>query len=57
MSKLVREKRVNDAMALSTLDAPQPSAEAMTLMRDYIDGKIEVADMLKQTLERYKVNA
>jgi hypothetical protein len=38
-TKLQREKYVSDAIALSTLDAPEPSEETMALMRDYIDGK------------------
>ncbi len=36
-TKLQREKYVNDAIALSTLDAPEPSKETMALMSDYID--------------------
>lgn len=54
-TKLQREKYVSDAIALSTLDAPAPSAETMALMREYIDGKCEIADVLKLTIERYTV--
>ena len=54
-TKLQREKYVNDALALSTLDAPEPSAETMSLMREYVDGKREIADVLKQTIDRYRV--
>ena len=54
-TKLQREKYVNDALALSTLDAPEPSAETMALMREYVDGKREISDVLKQTINRYKV--
>ena len=54
-TKLQREKYVNDALALSTLDAPEPSAETMLLMREYVDGKREISDVLKQTINRYKV--
>ena len=54
-TKLQREKYVNDALALSTLDAPEPSKETMKLMRDYVDGKREISDVLRQTIERYKV--
>jgi len=53
-TKLQREKYVNDALALSALDAPEPSSETMKLMRDYIDGKREISDVLKLTIERYK---
>lgn len=54
-TKIQREKYVSDALALSTLDAPAPSEETMALMRDYIDGKREIADVLKQTIERYTI--
>jgi hypothetical protein len=53
-TKLQREKYVSDALALSTLDAPAPSAETMTLMRDYVDGKREIAEVLELTISRYK---
>ena len=53
-TKLQREKYVNDALALSSLDAPEPSEDTMILMREYIDGKREIADVLKLTVERYK---
>ena len=56
-TKLQREKYANEALALSTLDAPAPSKETMELMREHIDGKYEVADVLRMTVERYKVAA
>jgi len=55
-TKLQREKYVTDALALSTLDALAPSAETMALMREYIDGKREIADILTLTIQRYKVS-
>ena len=54
-TKLQREKYVNDALALSVLGAPEPSAETMTLMREYVDGKCEISDVLRKTIEKYKV--
>ena len=54
-TKLQREKYVSDAIALSTLDAPPPSEETMALMREYVDGKREIDEVLKLTIERYKV--
>ena len=53
-TKLQREKYVNEALALSTLDATEPSEEAMALMREYIDGKCELADARHRMIERYK---
>ena len=55
-TKLQREKYVNDAIALSTLDAPKPSEEAMKLMREYVDGKREISDILEITINRYRTN-
>ena len=52
-TKLQREKIMNDAIALSTLDAPAPSVETMSLMREYVDGKREISEVLKLTIERY----
>jgi hypothetical protein len=54
-TKLQREKYVSDAIALSTLDALEPSEETMTLMRDYVDGKREIAEVLQMTIERYRI--
>jgi hypothetical protein len=56
-TKLQREKYVSDAIALSTLDAPAPSEETMKLMQEYIDGKREISEVLKLTIERYKMDA
>ncbi len=53
-TKLQREKYVNDAIALSTLDAPEPSKETMALMNDYIDGKREISEILELTISRYR---
>ena len=54
-TKLQREKYVNDAIALSTLDAPAPSEGTMKLMQEYIDGKREISDVLELTIERYRM--
>ena len=50
-TKLQREKYVSDAIALSTLDAPEPSEKAMALMQEYIDGKCELVDARKRIIE------
>ena len=56
-TKLQREKYANEALALSTLDAPAPSEETMALMREHIDGKREIVDIVKLTVERYTAPA
>jgi hypothetical protein len=46
-TKVQREKYVSDAIYISVLDAPMPSLKAMELMREYVGGKIEIADAKK----------
>ena len=38
-TKVIREKIVNDALAISTLDASEPTKENMDLVQEYIDGQ------------------
>jgi len=56
-TKLQREKYADEALALSTLDAPAPSKEAMALMREYIDGKCELADARDRMIAHYKADS
>ena len=53
-TKLQREKYADDALALSTLDAPPPSEETMKLMREHIDGNVEISEVLVMTVDRYR---
>ena len=53
-TKLQREKYADEALALSTLDAPPPSEETMELMREHIDGNCEISEVLEITIERYR---
>ena len=53
-TKLQREKYVSDAIALSTLDAAEPSEIAMALMQEYIDGQCELADARDRIIEHYR---
>ena len=52
-TKVQREKIANEALGISTLDAPEPSDETKALMGEYIDGKMELEEVLKTTIERY----
>ena len=54
-TKVIREKIVNDALAISTLDASEPTQETMNLVQEYIDGKKEISETLEDTINRYKV--
>ena len=54
-TKVIREKIVNDALAISTLDASEPTQETMNLVQEYIGGKKEISEILEDTINRYKV--
>lgn len=49
-----RQKRVNGAIAISTLDAPEPSPKAMELYQKYIDGEMELDEIKEKLIEIYK---
>ena len=51
-TKVEREKIANDALSISMLDAKQPSDETMELIKSYIDGKEEISDILKTTINK-----
>lgn len=53
-TKEQRKKIVEDGLALTTLDAPRPSDDVLKLYDEYIEGKIELAEVEKIVLERYK---
>lgn len=50
-----REKMVNDALALSTLDAPEPTKFTRQLAEEFVEGNISEEDMLKNAIEKYQV--
>ena len=53
-TKLQREKYISDAIALSTLDAPEPSEVATALMQEYIDGNCELTEARIKIIKHYK---
>ena len=56
-TKLQREKYADEALAISTLDAPAPSEETMGLMSAHINGTLEISEVLSLTIERYSAAA
>ena len=54
-TKVQREKIANEALGISLLGAAEPSEETKALMGEYINGKMELEDVLKATIERYAV--
>jgi len=49
-----REKMVNNALALSTLDAPEPTRHTKQLADQFIEGNLSEEDMLRVAIERYQ---
>ena len=56
-TKVGREKIVNDALAIATLDADAPTERTMNLIQEYIDGKKEISEILKETIAYYREQA
>ena len=56
MTRKERQRLVDEALAITTLDAPEPTLETQKLLEKYIAGEIEIPAMLKKTIERYKEN-
>lgn len=56
-TKVGREKIVNDALAIATLDADAPTERTMNLVQEYIDGKKEISEILKETIAYYQKQA
>lgn len=52
-TKRERQKLVGDAVAISTLDAPEPSTATKKLLDQFIDGNVTPDEMLKRTVQRY----
>lgn len=49
-----RQKKINDAIALSMLGAKAPSEEAMELYQKYIDGEMELDEVKEVLIEKHK---
>lgn len=52
-----RQKIVNSALAISTLDAIEPSLELKLLSQKYVKGELEISNILKETIDRYMIEA
>lgn len=56
-TKEERNKIVKEALAISTLDAPIPEKRVLDLMDKYIEGKLEIKEILEKAIGFYKVQA
>jgi putative transcriptional regulator len=54
-TKEERIKMVNDALALSTLDAPEPTRFTKQLTDQFIEGKISQEELRQMILEKYQM--
>ena len=52
-TKIEREKLRNVALAYISLDAAMPSEDTMKLVEKYVDGNIEIVEILKIVIEKY----
>lgn len=53
-TKIKREKLRDTALAYSALDAAMPSEDTMKLVEEYVDGNIEIVEILKIVIEKYR---
>ena len=49
-----RKKIINRALGINLTGARMPSDYALELAKDYIDGKIEIEELQKKILDKYK---
>lgn len=54
-TKIEREKLRNVALNYSSLDVVEPSDDTMKLIKEYVDGNIEIMDVLEIVIEKYRV--
>lgn len=53
--KIEREKFRDTALAYAALDAAMiPSENTMKLVEEYVDGNIEIVEILKLVIEKYR---
>lgn len=55
-TRVEREKIANDALAISILDAPEPTETTKKLVNEYINGDMEIREVLQKTIAQYKVS-
>ena len=54
-TKEERQKRIDDAIVISMLDAPAPSQETMNLYQKYIDGEMELDEIQRILIAKFTV--
>lgn len=51
-----RIKLVKKALAISISGADVPTDETLNITKDYVDGKIELEELQKKIIDKYKKN-
>ena len=57
VSETTKEERkdiVKKALAITLMGTKEPSEEVLKLAKEYIDGKIEIDEIQKRVLDKYK---
>lgn len=49
-----REEIRDSALGYSVLDSKEPSDEVKEKVNDYVEGKVELSEILEQTIKRYQ---
>lgn len=52
-TKVEREKIVQDAYAIAVSTGAPPTEEMMQLVQEYVNGKKEIPEILKETIRKY----
>jgi len=55
-TKEERKKRVAGSITISMLDAKEPTPEAKEMYEHYIEGDMELDEILEKTIKRYREN-
>lgn len=53
-SKEERKKIAKEALAISVANGKMPSKETIDLIKEYINGKMELEEVQKRIIEKYK---
>lgn len=55
-TKEERKKRVKESVAISMLDAKEPSEYAKENYNEYINGNMELDEVLRKVIKKHKAN-
>lgn len=53
-TKEIRQKRVDGVIIIGMLDGKEPSFEVKKLFQKYIDGEMEIEEVQRRIIQKYK---